>query len=98
MYQRLYGGTIVVIKPGTTSSQDQKIVWSNMGDDGPPLDLLQEHVGGLVQVYPCTYLGKRHDCWVHEEGRLLGLPHNQRASEMCGFHVVGTVVISTVPK
>jgi|DEB0MinimDraft_10_1074344.scaffolds.fasta_scaffold08430_7 hypothetical protein len=55
------------------------------------LETLQEAVGGYIQLVSSPY----GDCYVNEEGLLLGLKPNVFASAMLGQHIVGAVVLCT---
>ena len=57
---------------------------------------LQKYVGGYIQVIP---LQDDLVMVINEEGKLLGLPRNDKATELANFHsnyndyIVGNVVI-----
>lgn len=51
----------------------------------------QEAVGGYIELVPFTNHNRTVIC--NEEGILRGLPHNQKASELVGYGLVGTVLI-----
>lgn len=60
------------------------------------LEEMQAIVGGLIQQVPHfhSFGGRRCTAWCNEEGLILGLPFNPRASEYCGQRLVGTVFFS----
>jgi len=59
------------------------------------LKFLQEQVGGYIEMIPCPF-SRNHLGVANEEGLLLGLDYNEKASEMFGGALVGPVlVIST---
>ena len=53
------------------------------------LSVLQEAVGGFIEVVSCG----THTMIVDEEGLLKGLPNNGKASLLAGRPIVGTVVV-----
>ena len=53
------------------------------------LQVLQEAVGGYIQVVSCG----SHTMIVNEEGLIKGLPVNAKASLLVGRPIVGTVVV-----
>lgn len=54
------------------------------------LEELQGYVGGYIEpVYP----GNGKICVVNEEGRIMQLKSNDRASLITGYHLVGDVLI-----
>jgi hypothetical protein len=63
----------------------------------PGLARLQELVGGYIERIPPALhpLTDKH-VLVNEDGLMLRLPHNPKATETLGFHqmLVGTVVIT----
>lgn len=57
---------------------------------------LQSHVGGYIEIVPSHYefeLTQTHVGYANEEGRLLNLEFNKRASELFGMPLVGSVAI-----
>lgn len=59
-------------------------------DKEPSLHEAQEMVGGLVEL---VQLSDGDQMLVNEEGLLLGLPHNKRASEVANRPIVGNALI-----
>lgn len=55
------------------------------------LETLQKAVGGYIQLVASPY----GDCFVNEEGLLMGLKANVFASAMLGQHIVGDVALVT---
>ena len=47
-----------------------------------PLEELQNHVGGHIEVIPCVWKGMLRDMIINEEGKLEHLAINQRATDM----------------
>ena len=56
----------------------------------PSLDELQKMVGGYIEIVP---MSDGRLMYVNEEGRRLGLPHNEQASKMLGIPILGNVVV-----
>lgn len=56
------------------------------------LEFLQGQVGGFIEVIPCPF-SRKHIGIVNEEGLILGLEYNEKASEMFDGALVGPVVI-----
>ena len=55
----------------------------------------QAHVQGYVEVlrvHPRPKTVRSQRLLANEDGRILGLPHNPRATEWAGYPVVGNVV------
>jgi hypothetical protein len=82
-------GNLLVIKPNGIASV---VPWENDVKD-PPLGLLQIHVEGFVDFVEINYRGKNCVAYFNEEGTLRGLPVNETGSRLCGFRVVGSLVI-----
>jgi len=59
----------------------------------PSLEELQETVGGWIEIVPADCGDTVLDLIVHEEGKLLNLPYNPKASEYAGRPIVGTAVL-----
>lgn len=60
-------------------------------DDKPTLEEMQKMVGGYIQE---VYVGDQDvQYWVNEEGLLLELPLNPKASMMLGQPIVGNLVV-----
>jgi hypothetical protein len=63
------------------------------------LDLLQEKVGGLIQAAPV--IDRQLTMYCNEDGKHLGLPLNERASDLLGpanpDFIVGDVVLVGAP-
>ncbi len=84
---------ITVIKvDGTLTSEER--------EHEPGLAILQETVEGYVELikgvlYQDPEDGKQHSVflYVNEDGRLKHLPLNKRATELCGFELVGNIVV-----
>lgn len=53
----------------------------------------QAAVGGYIELMPRSKQSPRLTAYANEEGRLIGLPVNIRASELLGYAVVGDVVV-----
>lgn len=53
------------------------------------LEELQRYVGGYIER---VMVGGR-TMWVNEEGRIMGLPVNKRASELAAQEIVGDVLM-----
>ena len=53
---------------------------------------VQRIVGGWVEHLGVKGVG---ELWCNEDGKLAGLPKNQKASDHMGTHVVGDVIIET---
>ncbi len=67
---------------------------TNIGEN-PPLDALQEAVGGYIEAVPTIGADGRHDggyLYVNEEGRLQNLEPNLNASLLTGLSIVGPAV------
>jgi hypothetical protein len=62
------------------------------GDKYYGLKFLQEQVGGLIEMIHCPF-SLKHMGVVNEEGLLLGLDYNEKASEMFDGALVGPVLI-----
>ena len=64
----------------------------------PTLKFLQTFVGGLIERVPYHGQGSARnegvDCWVNEEGMLLGLNVNMTASIICNHMIAGTAVFA----
>lgn len=54
---------------------------------------MQEKVGGYIEVVPDTNLPAGQLMVANEEGLLLGLPLNRKATMMAGRPIVGDVLI-----
>lgn len=55
------------------------------------LESCQAIVGGLIERVPD---GHGHDLWVNEEGLLIGLRHNMRATVVAGRDLVGDCYVT----
>ena len=64
--------TIIQADGTTTTEQHEKA----------DLNVLQKHVGGLIQLVPCfdEFEGCHCDVFVNEEGKISGLPLNEIAT------------------
>ena len=71
-----------------TDGSEQEVFPDNGTDF--KLNELQAFVGGFIEV---VYLMNRDIMVVNEEGALLNLPFNRKASEMAGIPVVGDVLV-----
>jgi hypothetical protein len=70
-------GRLIVITPnGTHSVTEIKTA------KGPTLKDLQTAVGGYIERVRVRYDGRVRDAYIHEEGLILGLPVNNRATSM----------------
>jgi hypothetical protein len=85
-------GVILVVKPDNT---EKYVVWQEMiGERKPQLELLQHHVGGRhIKLVKIFYKGVDRDAYINEQGHLRNLPENARGSQICGFDIVGPLVI-----
>lgn len=54
---------------------------------------MQDKVGGYVEIIYRTSLSQNYVMVANEEGRLQGLPVNEKASEVAGQMIVGDVLI-----
>ena len=61
---------------------------SSLVDEG--LTGLQAAVGGFIEL---VNLSNGDRLWINEDGRRLKLPVNAEASRLCGFQIVGNVVL-----
>jgi len=59
--------------------------------DDVDLRTLQELVGGYIELVNMPEIDG--DMYVNEEGLLMGLEYNAKASDLTGQHIVGTAVI-----
>ena len=59
-------------------------------DKEPPLKTIQEIVNGYITI---LYLGDGRTMYVNEDGILLDLPLNKKATEMVGFEVYGKAIV-----
>ncbi len=59
--------------------------------DDVDLRTLQELVGGYIQLVQMQEIDG--DMYVNEEGLLMGLEYNAKASDLTGQYIVGTAVI-----
>jgi hypothetical protein len=84
-----YKGSLLVIRP---RGEPLVVPWEN-NVNAPPLGLLQIHVGGYVELVEIKYGGKTCDAYYHEEGVLQGLQENVTGSCLCGFKMVGPLVV-----
>lgn len=59
----------------------------------PKLEALQKAVGGYIEYVPCD--GPLGFMYCNEEGKLMGLPPNPKATRMIDFHdiIAGDVVV-----
>lgn len=65
---------LVIIKPdGTEERKEFKA--------RPPYEALRDAVGGIIEGVKVRYDGKVREAYVHEEGLLINLPYNHRATE-----------------
>lgn len=48
----------------------------------PAYELLRMHVGGMIAPLRLRYDGKLRQCYVHEEGLLIGLAQNDAATHL----------------
>lgn len=62
-------------------------------DVEPELKVLQEAVGGFIQLLGFDNLGDRLTMVMNEEGRVFSLPPNEIASELAGRLIVGDVLV-----
>ena len=53
-----------------------------------PLKMMQEYVGGLIEVAHVQFKGKRTDMVVNEEGAINGMPINAAATVIYHIHSV----------
>jgi Domain of unknown function (DUF3846) len=86
-------GRLLVIEP----FQPERIIdWKDdtVGMEEPPLSLLQGLVGGYIEAIDVVYQGRTCPAYFAEEGALRNLPPNREASRICGFAVVGIVVVN----
>ena len=50
----------------------------------PPLEFLQLTVGGYIERVEIQYKGKKWcNMWINEEGRIINLPFNPKATALC---------------
>lgn len=56
----------------------------------PSLEEAQQLVGGYVEI---LNISPDMQVLVNEEGRMKGLPHNEKATALCGFNIVGPAVV-----
>ena len=59
-------------------------------DKEPALKTIQEIVNGYITI---LYLGDGRTMYVNEDGILLNLPLNKKATEMVGFEVYGKAIV-----
>ena len=59
-------------------------------DKEPALKTIQEIVNGYITI---LYLGDGRTMYVNEDGILLNLPINKKASKMVGFEVFGKAIV-----
>lgn len=84
---------ITVIKvDGTLTSEER--------EHEPALQWLQDTVEGYVELIKAVLYqdpedGKEHSVflYVNEDGRPKHLPLNKRASQLCGFELVGNIIV-----
>ncbi len=62
-------------------------------EDQPELEELQELVGGSIQLVNLRAPFDNYQMVINEEGRLLELPHNQRASQFFGSPIFGNAIL-----
>jgi len=60
-------------------------------DESNALKPLQEYVGGLIEPVRIT---SDATGWANEEGLLIGLEYNSRASNITTQHIVGPLVVT----
>lgn len=80
--------TITVIKPdggGDTTIHDPS--------RPPTIKEVQSWVGGWIEQIMPPWVSSGVQIYAHEEGRIHNMKINQRASEIVGMDLVGTVVI-----
>jgi hypothetical protein len=58
------------------------------------LEEMQAKVGGFIEIVGRNNLADGYVMIVNEEGRLTGLPENQKASIMAGQPIVGDVLVT----
>jgi hypothetical protein len=87
-------GKLVVIFPDESRADEVHFVKK------PKLEMLQQLVGGYIELIKVQYEGKLRDGYVDEEGLLKMLPVNSRAMEMDhlkmyrgGMPIVGNLVV-----
>ncbi len=73
------------ILPAGTSPMEMRIV------ESVDLPTLQELVGGYIQLVQMQEIDG--EMYVNEEGLLMGLEYNLKASYLTGQYIVGTAVI-----
>ena len=80
--------TIRIIKPDGTEEGWQ-------GDRHPTLEEMQGWVGGYIEHVVVMSGGRKVDALVNEEGKLNGLPVNQKATMMVIYPdtIVGNMVV-----
>ena len=80
--------TIRIIKPDGTEEGWQ-------GDRHPTLGEMQAWVGGYIEHLTVSCKGRSVDALVNEEGKLNGLPRNDKATRMLLYPdvVVGNMVV-----
>ena len=54
------------------------------------LEEMQEIVGGYIEI---VRLDEKQIMVVNEEGVIYNLPHNKKASKLCGIPIVGDVLV-----
>lgn len=61
----------------------------------PPLEMLQQAVGGYIEHIAVTYNGKRYSAYIDEEARIKRIrpPMNFPASRIAGYPILGPMVI-----
>lgn len=69
-------GFLVTIHPDGTEMREP------FKGTSPPYERLRALVGGCLASADAKYQGRRRTGYVHDEGLLLRLPHNPRASRM----------------
>lgn len=69
--------------------------------DGHDYTELQKAVGGYITTAPITRAGTlpgNTTAYANDEGILMGLAYNSRASQLCGYQLFGPVVIRATAK
>lgn len=62
----------------------KEIYREGFSEKAAPYDRLRKAVGGLIQPVKLQYEGRARDGYVNEEGIVLGMRFNRRASSMFG--------------
>ncbi len=59
----------------------------------PPLEVLQKHVGGYIEIHNCLYEGVKARMVMNEDGRSKGLQLNKEATLAMNQNILGDVWI-----